>query len=46
MVNLILAACDGQEGNPGNYRDYQLKRVRPPVPGSTPRGSSEVVLKG
>jgi len=46
MVNLILAVCDGQEGNPGNYRDYQLKRVRPPVPGSTPRGSSEVVLKG
>lgn len=29
MVNIILAACDGKEGNPGEYRDYQLKRVRP-----------------
>ena len=29
MVNIILAACDGREGNPGEFRDYQLKRVRP-----------------
>ena len=28
MVNIILAACDGREGNPGEYRDYRLKRVR------------------
>jgi hypothetical protein len=28
MVNIILAACDGKEGNPGEYRDYQLKRTR------------------
>ena len=28
MVNIILAACDGREGNPGDYRDYRLKRVR------------------
>lgn len=27
MVNIILAACDGREGNPGNYRDYRLKRT-------------------
>jgi hypothetical protein len=46
MANVILAACDGREGNPGDYRDYQLKRVRPPVPGSANSGSSEVVLKG
>jgi hypothetical protein len=26
MVNIILAACDGREGNPGDYRDYHLKR--------------------
>jgi hypothetical protein len=26
MVNIILAACDGREGNPGEYRDYHLKR--------------------
>jgi hypothetical protein len=25
MVNMILAACDGREGNPGEYRDYRLK---------------------
>jgi hypothetical protein len=26
MVNIILAACDGRGGNPGEYRDYRLKR--------------------
>lgn len=26
MVNIILAACDGRAGNPGDYRDYRLKR--------------------
>lgn len=26
MVNIILAACDGKEGNPGDYRDYRFKR--------------------
>lgn len=26
MVNVILAACDGREGNPGDYRDYRFKR--------------------
>lgn len=25
MVNVILAACDGREGNPGEYRDYRFK---------------------
>lgn len=25
MVNIILAACDGREGNPGDYRDYRLR---------------------
>jgi len=25
MVNVILAACDGREGNPGDYRDYRFK---------------------
>jgi hypothetical protein len=27
MTNIILAACDGKEGNPGEFRDYRLKRV-------------------
>lgn len=25
MVNILLAACDGREGSPGQYRDYRLK---------------------
>lgn len=24
MVNIALAACDGRDGNPGEYRDYRL----------------------
>lgn len=28
MVNIILAACDGREGNPGDYRDYRFKLAR------------------
>ena len=27
MTNILLAACDGREGNPGNYRDYRFKRI-------------------
>lgn len=26
MTNILLAACDGREGNPGDYRDYRLRR--------------------
>lgn len=26
MTNILLAACDGREGNPGDFRDYRLKR--------------------
>lgn len=25
MVNIILAACDGHEGNPGEYRNYRYR---------------------
>jgi hypothetical protein len=28
MVNIILAACDGHEGNPGEYRDYKFRLLR------------------
>ena len=31
MTNIILAACDGREGNPGDYRDYRLKKIEPGV---------------
>jgi hypothetical protein len=29
MVNIILAACDGRDGNPNTYRDYRLNLARP-----------------
>jgi hypothetical protein len=29
MVNIILAACDGLDGNPGDYRDYRLQLITP-----------------
>lgn len=28
MINIALAACDGREGSPGEFRDYRLKRAR------------------
>jgi hypothetical protein len=28
MVNIILAACEGHDGDPGKYRDYRLKAIR------------------
>jgi hypothetical protein len=27
MANILLAACDGLDGDPGNYRDYRFKRI-------------------
>ena len=29
MVNIALAACDGREGDPGDYRDYRLRLITP-----------------
>ena len=28
MANLVMAACDGCEGNPNEYRDYRLELLR------------------
>lgn len=28
MANIALAACDGREGNPGDYRDYRYRLAR------------------
>lgn len=39
MVNIILAACDGREGNPGEYRDYRLKLSVDAASGYTETGS-------
>ncbi len=46
MVNMILAACDGREGNPGEYRDYRFKRERPLVSRSARDQVSRQVVKG
>lgn len=43
MVNIILAACDGREGNPGEFRDYRLKRAPARSPASL--GSAQAVVK-
>jgi hypothetical protein len=29
MTNIILAACDGLNNNPGEYRDYRLQLIKP-----------------
>jgi hypothetical protein len=44
MVNIILAACDGRDGNPREYRDYRLKRIRTRLSESTP-GNARAVVK-
>jgi hypothetical protein len=28
MVNIMLAACEGRQGDPGGFRDYRLKSQR------------------
>ena len=46
MTNILLAACDGRAGNPGNYRDYRFKRIAD-VPLTSENSSSvSVSLKG
>jgi hypothetical protein len=27
MANIVMAACDGCEGNPNDYRDYRLQLI-------------------
>jgi hypothetical protein len=46
MVNIVLAACDGREGNPGEYRNYLLKRERPHKVDSGHDKPDQVSLKG
>jgi hypothetical protein len=46
MANIVLAACEGREGDPGSYRDYRFKRLAD-QPISTERaGSLPVSVKG
>ena len=46
MTNILLAACDGREGNPGDYRDYRWKRFRNHGSSSGKSGSLAVGVKG
>ena len=39
MTNIILAACDGREGNPGSYRDYRYKLGRTPIAKPAPEAA-------
>jgi hypothetical protein len=46
MANIVLAACDGKDGNPGEYRDYRFKRLRD-LPAATDKSDSlPVTVKG
>jgi hypothetical protein len=46
MVNIILAACDEREGNPGQYRDYRLKPATSVPLESRRRSASQLAAKG
>lgn len=46
MANIIFAACDGREGNPGDYRDYLFKRERARPANSPRERAAEAVVKG
>ena len=46
MANIALAACDGRDGDPGEYRDYRFKRFRD-LPVTTEKaGPIAVAVKG
>jgi hypothetical protein len=44
MVNVILAACDGREGNPCDFRDYRLNLIGsvPSLPVGQPQGRDAI----
>ncbi len=46
MANILLAACDGREGNPGDYRDYRFKRIAGLPLAAEKSSSVPVSLKG
>lgn len=45
MTNIALAACDGKEGNPGDYRDYRFKRFGE-LAGATRPSRVSLAVKG
>jgi hypothetical protein len=46
MANMLLAACDGRDGNPGDYRDYRFKRMTDVALPSTTPNAIPVSVKG
>jgi len=46
MVNIMLAACDGREGNPGDYRDYRLRLFRTGSPRDLPEPNEKAEGRG
>jgi hypothetical protein len=46
MANILLAACEGREGDPGNYRDYRFKRLADQSLSTERAGSLPVSVKG
>src|ERR1035438_9817361 len=46
MANIILAACDGKDGSPGEYRDYRFKRFRSVSPVIERSDSQPIAVKG
>ncbi len=45
MANILLAACDDREGNPGDYRDYRFKRISEAPLSAEKSGAVPVSLK-
>jgi SAM-dependent methyltransferase len=46
MANMMLAACDGRDGNPGEYCDYRLKRLpTASLPSAPTEDSASLVLR-
>jgi hypothetical protein len=46
MVNIIFAACDGRDSNPGEYRDYRLKRSSREACHPPSDAKSQVIVRG
>lgn len=45
MVNIIWAACDGREGNPGDYRNYRLHLNRRHVNDKAEKSQPQLSVK-
>ena len=46
MTNILLAACDGRDGDPGQYRDYRYKRVMDATVKREQQTAGPVAVKG